>query len=267
MPVPVNAFKQAIRQGQAQIGFWQGLVSPYAAEISAGSGFDWLLIDGEHAPNDMPSLLAQLQAVAPYPVHPVARPPVGQTHVIKQYLDIGFTTLLIPMVESGSQAAELVRAVRYPPAGVRGVATGLARAARWNRIPDYLEQADAQICLLVQVESRKGLDAVEAIAATDGVDGVFIGPSDLSAALGHRGNPGHPEVQAAIERIIAAVREAEKAVGILAVEEAAARRYLELGCSFVAVGTDIATLARGASSLAARFKADGSTMPAAGAAY
>lgn len=265
IPVPINGFKQAIREGRTQIGFWQGLASPYAAEICAGSGFDWLLFDGEHAPNDVPTLLAQLQAVAPYPIHPVARPPVGQTYIIKQYLDIGFNTLLIPMVESGRQATELVRAVRYPPAGVRGVATGLARAARWNRLSGYLDEADEQICLLAQVESRNGLDAVAAIASTDGIDGIFVGPSDLSAALGHRGNPGHPEVQAAIRQIIAGARDAGKAAGILAADEDAARRYLAFGCSFVAVGTDIATLARGASALAARF--NGNAPAAAVSAY
>ena len=261
MSVPLNPFKDALRHGRRQIGLWQALASPVTAEICAGAGFDWLLFDGEHAPNDIPLLLSQLQAVAPYPVHPVARPPIGETSLIKQYLDIGFTTLLVPLVETAEQAAALVRAVRYPPDGVRGVGAGIARASRWSRVPGYLDGADAQICLLVQVETRKGVDNLDAIARTDGVDGVFIGPSDLSAALGHRGHPGHPEVQAAIQQSLGLVLQADKAAGILATDEATARRYLDRGFTFVAVGTDVGLLVRGSAELASRFK----DLPPAGA--
>ena len=204
MDVLTNRFKAALRAGQPQIGLWLGLADPYSAEICAGAGFDWLLIDGEHAPNDVRSILAQLQTLAPYPVSPIVRPPIGETYLIKQLLDIGAQTLLIPMVETAAQAAALVAAVRYPPAGVRGVGSALARASRWQRVPGYLERADAEICLLVQVETRTGLDNLDAIATVEGVDGVFIGPADLSAALGHRGNPGHPDVQEAIQGGIAA---------------------------------------------------------------
>ncbi|WP_197709633.1 4-hydroxy-2-oxoheptanedioate aldolase [Sphingopyxis lindanitolerans] len=250
----MNAFKQAIAANQPQIGFWQALASPYTAEICAGAGFDWLLIDAEHAPNDIPLILAQLQAIAAYPVEAVVRPPIGDAVMIKQLLDLGARTLLIPMVESGTQAAEMVRATRYPPAGIRGVGSAIGRASRWNRSPDYLQNAVDEICLLLQVESRAGLQALDAIAYTPGVDGVFLGPSDLAAALGHLGNPGHTEVQDAIEAGIATITAAGKAAGILIADEALARRYLELGAAFVAVGTDVTILARGAESLARSFK-------------
>ncbi len=254
MKTPTNAFKSALAQQRQQIGLWLGLADPYSAELCAGAGFDWLLLDGEHAPNDVRTLLAQLQAVAPYPSHPIIRPPIGDTVLIKQMLDIGVQTLLVPMVESADQAAALVAATRYPPAGVRGVGSALARASRWNRCSDYLQEADAQICLLVQVESKKGLDNLDAITSVDGVDGVFIGPADLSAALGHRGNPGHPDVQQAIEHAIRRIVALGKAAGILSADEKLARRYLELGCTFVAVGVDTSLLARSTRLLAERFK-------------
>lgn len=254
MKTPTNQFKLALQQKQQQIGLWIGLANPYSAELCAGSGFDWLLLDGEHAPNDVQSLLSQLQAVAPYPSHPVIRPVIGDTAIIKQMLDIGAQTLLIPMVETADQAAALVSATRYPPQGIRGVGSALARASRWNRLPQYLHEAGDEICLLVQVESKKGLDNLEAIARVDGVDGVFIGPADLSAALGYRGNPGHPEVQLVIEESIRKIIALGKAAGILSADEKLARRYLELGCTFVAVGVDTSLLVRSTDALAARFK-------------
>ncbi|AHL33911.1 2-keto-3-deoxy-L-rhamnonate aldolase [Pseudomonas brassicacearum] len=254
MDMPINTFKQRLRSGEAQIGLWLGLADAYCAELAANAGFDWLLIDGEHAPNDLRTLLGQLQAVAPYPSQPVIRPVVGDTALIKQVLDIGVQTLLVPMVESADQARELVRAIHYPPHGVRGVGSALARASRWNSIPGYLDKADEQMCLLVQIESREGLANLDAIAAVDGVDGVFIGPADLSASMGFRGNPGHPDVQAAIEDAIARIRQAGKAAGILSADEKLARRYIELGAAFVAVGVDTTVLMRGLQTLAATFK-------------
>ena len=255
MEIKPNTFKAALKSGErAQIGLWLGLTDPTSAEICAGAGFDWLLIDGEHAPNDVRSILAQLQAVAPYPVHPIVRPVSGDVNLIKQLLDIGAQTLLVPMVESAEQAALLVRAMRYPPAGIRGVGAALARASHWNRVSNYLHEADDQMCLLVQVETRAGLENLDAIASLDGVDGVFIGPSDLSAALGHLGKPGHPEVQRAIENAIARIRAAGRAAGILTPDEAQARRYLALGCAFVAVGLDGNLLMRSTQELAGRFK-------------
>ncbi|MCE0777576.1 4-hydroxy-2-oxoheptanedioate aldolase [Pseudomonas sp. NMI542_15] len=249
-----NSFKARLKSGEPQIGLWLGLADAYCAELAANAGFDWLLLDGEHAPNDIRSLLSQLQSVAPYPSQPVIRPVVGDTALIKQVLDIGAQTLLVPMVETAEQAQHLVRSVTYPPSGIRGVGSALARASRWNTLPDYLNKADEEICLLVQIENREGLDNLDAIAAVEGVDGVFIGPADLSAAMGYRGNPGHPEVQAAIEDAIVRICKAGKAAGILSADETLARRYLELGATFVAVGVDTTVLMRGLQTLAARFK-------------
>lgn len=255
MEIKQNTFKLALKNTQrAQIGLWLGLADPICAEICAGAGFDWLLIDGEHAPNDVRSILAQLQAVAPYPAHPIVRPVSGDVQLIKQLLDIGAQTLLIPMVETAEQARLLVSAMRYPPVGIRGVGAALARASQWNRVADYLHQANEQMCLLVQVETRLGLENLDAIAAVDGVDGIFIGPSDLSAALGHLGRPSHPDVQQAIETAIGRIRASGRAAGILTTDEAQARSYLSLGCNFVAVGLDGNLLMRATQELAARFK-------------
>ncbi|MDI1338588.1 aldolase/citrate lyase family protein [Polaromonas sp.] len=266
MKTPPNPFKQALIEKRPQIGLWLGLASPYSTEICAGAGFDWLLIDGEHAPNDINSILAQLQVMAGYPgSHAIARVPMGHGHVgealIKQYLDIGVQTVLVPMVDTPAQAAALVRASRYPQVdaqgkgigGIRGM--GGARASRWGRYPQYAHEANAQVCLLVQAETQTALDNLDAIAAVDGVDGVFIGPADLSASMGHVGNPAHPAVQAAIADAIMRIDKAGKAAGILTPDEATARTYLELGATFVAVGLDTHLLVRATSALAAAFKA------------
>jgi len=198
MPAPRNPFKQAIAKGELQIGCWLGLADPYIAEISAGAGFDWLLIDAEHAPNDLRSIVAQLQVIAARGSHAVVRPPIGESWMIKQFLDAGAQTLLIPMVESADQARDLVAAVTYPPHGVRGVGSALARASDFAAIPDYLTTARDEICLLVQVENQKGLATLNDILAVDGIDGVFIGPSDLAADMGFIGKAGAPEVKAAV---------------------------------------------------------------------
>ena len=266
MDMPINTFKLRLQSGEAQIGLWLGLADAYCAELAANAGFDWLLIDGEHAPNDLRGMLGQLQAVAPYPSHPVIRPVIGDTALIKQVLDIGVQTLLVPMVESAEQAKELVKAIHYPPNGVRGVGSALARASRWNSIPGYLDKADEQMCLLVQIENREGLANLDAIAAVDGVDGVFIGPADLSASMGYRGNPGHPEVQAAIEGAILRIQKAGKAAGILSADQKLAKRYIELGAAFVAVGVDTTVLMRGLQTLAATFK-EGPVPTSSGGVY
>lgn len=177
MEMPINRFKQRLCSGETQIGLWLGLADAYCAELAANAGFDWLLIDGEHAPNDLRGMLGQLQAIAPYASQAIIRPVVGDSALIKQLLDIGAQTLLVPMVESADQARELVRAMHYPSQGIRGVGSALARASRWNSIPGYLDQADAQMCLLVQIENLEGLANLDAIAQVDGVDGVFIGPA------------------------------------------------------------------------------------------
>jgi 4-hydroxy-2-oxoheptanedioate aldolase len=267
MQTPANTFKQALAEPRARVGLWVGLADPYAAELCATAGFDWLLIDGEHGPNDLRSMLGALQAVAPYPAHPVLRVPHGDSVLIKQVLEIGATTLLVPMVESAAQARELVQATRYPPHGVRGVGSGLARSSRWGAYAGYLQEADERICLLVQVETAAALAQLDEIAAVDGVDGVFIGPADLSASMGHLGNPGHPEVRQAIDAAIVRILAAGKAPGILAVDEALARHYIGLGARFVAVGVEATLLARAARALASRFAVGENAPGSRSAAY
>ncbi len=257
-----NPFKERLRRAEAQIGLWLGLADPYTAELCATAGFDWLLIDGEHGPNDLRSMLGSLQAIAAYDAQPVVRIPHGDTALIKQILEIGATTLLVPMVETARQARELVRAMRYPPEGVRGVGSGLARSSRWSTDRDYLQTANERVCLLVQVESRVGLEAVAEIAAVEGVDGVFVGPADLSASLGYLGQPGHPAVREAIEAALRAIDAAGKAAGILALDEALARHYIGLGARFVAVGVDATLLAQATRALAAKFKSNATTAAA-----
>ena len=259
-----NAFKQALAARQAQVGLWLSMATPYAAEACATAGFQWLLIDGEHAPNDVRSTLAQLQAVAPYGAQPVVRAVEGQTALIKQLLDIGVQNLLVPMVDTPEQAAALVAATRYPPEGVRGVGAAVARASRWGARRDYLNEANGEICLLVQAETVAALKNLEAICAVDGVDGVFIGPADLAASMGHRGNPGHPAVQAAIEQAIATIVASGKAAGTLTGDAKLARRYLELGASFVAVGIDITLMVQAARKLSADFGLGAAPAPAPG---
>jgi 4-hydroxy-2-oxoheptanedioate aldolase len=256
---PTNTFKQALQENRQQIGLWVSLANPYSTEICAGAGFDWLLLDGEHAPNDLQSLCAQLQVIAAYGSQPVCRVPVGDAVLIKQYLDLGVQTILVPMVDTPQQAALLVQACRYPPQGFRGMAG--ARASRWGRISRYAHEANDQVCLLVQAETRLALTNLDAILAVEGVDGVFIGPADLSASMGHVGNPGHPEVQGAIEDAIRRIRAAGKAPGILTADVTLAQGYLKLGALFVAVGLDTQILVRGTSALVSQFK--GTVAPAA----
>jgi 4-hydroxy-2-oxoheptanedioate aldolase len=271
MQTPINQFKQALAANQTQIGLWVGLADSYVTEVIAGVGFDWLLIDGEHAPNDLRSTLAQLQAVSsawsayPHRSHPVVRIPVGRAELIKQVLDIGAQTILVPMVETAEQAAEMVRAMRYPPDGIRGMGSALARASRWEAYPRYLHEANTQTCLLVQAESVAALDHLDAIANTPGVDGIFIGPADLSASMGHVGAPGHPEVQAAMADAIARIRKAGKAAGILSTTEDQARKWLDAGATFVAVGVDTMVLTSAAKDLLGKYKT--TVMPGGPATY
>jgi 4-hydroxy-2-oxoheptanedioate aldolase len=245
-----NLFKAALKAGQPQIGLWLSMASPYMAEVSATAGFDWLLIDGEHSPNDLQSTLAALQTIAPYPSHAIVRVVEGSEHLIKQVLDIGAQTILVPMVDTAAQAAHAVAATRYPPQGVRGVGSAIARASRWNARTDYLAVANDETCLLVQAESTTALANLAAICAVEGVDGIFIGPADLAASMGHRGNASHPEVQAAIEGAIKTITASGKAAGILTGDAGAGRHYLALGCSFVAVGVDVLVYAHAARALA-----------------
>jgi 4-hydroxy-2-oxoheptanedioate aldolase len=255
MPPAPNPFKRALAQFRPQIGLWVGLANAYTAEMCAGAGFDWLLLDGEHAPNDVPLLMSQLQAVAAHPAsHPIVRPVIGDAALIKQLLDIGAQTLLVPMIETAEQAAATVAAMHYPPRGIRGVGAALARASGWGKTSDYLKTASDELCLLLQIETVKGLENLDAIAQTPGVDGIFIGPADLAASLGHLGQPAHPEVQAAIEQAVARLKELGVPSGILVADEALARKYLSLGVTFVAVGIDVMILSKGLAALASTFK-------------
>jgi 4-hydroxy-2-oxoheptanedioate aldolase len=259
MQTPINTFKQALRERRAQIGFWLSLANDTSTEICALAGFDWLLIDGEHSPNDLNLIQSQLRTIAAYShSHAIARVPVGDATLIKQYLDLGAQTLIVPMVDTPEQAAELVQACRYPTndgqGGIRGMAG--ARASRWGHYSDYYHRANDEVCLIVQAESSTALENLDAIAATPGVDGVFIGPADLSASLGHVGNAAHPQVQAAIEDAIARILKAGKAPGILTLDETLAKHYLHLGALFVAVGLDTQILMRQTTALAARFKSN-----------
>ncbi len=253
MDLPRNEFKHALAQGRLQIGLWCSLCSNITAEIVADSGFDWLLLDSEHSPNEVPDLLQQLQAVARGTATPIVRPPWNDIVMIKRVLDIGAPSLLIPYVQNAEEARRAVAATRYPPEGARGV-TASGRAARYGRVKDYLKTAHSELCLLVQVETRAALDQLEAIASIEGIDGVFIGPSDLAASLGHVGNPQHPEVQAALEDAVRRLTAIGKPAGILTANEDEARRYIGWGYLFVAVGSDLGLLARGADTLAKKFR-------------
>lgn len=253
MQIPVNHFKRAIAAGRHQLGLWVSLAHPYSAEVVAGAGFDWLVFDTEHSPNDVQTVLGQMQAAAPYPVSTMVRPSWNDPVQQKRYLDIGAQTLLIPYVQTEAEAAQAVAGMRYPPRGMRG-AGGTMRASAFGRQADYAQACEEQLCLLVQIETREGLDNLEKIAAVDGVDGIFIGPADLSASLGHLGNARHPDVQTAIEDAIRRVRACGKAPGILTFDETQARHYMDVGSLFTAVGMDLSILAREADRLAARFK-------------
>ena len=253
MNLPQNAFKRALEAGKSQIGLWSSLSSNYSVEVIAGAGFDWLLLDCEHSPNDLESLLTQLQAAAPYPAHPVVRVPWNDMVTIKRVLDIGAQSLLVPYVSTPEEARSAVSYTRYPPAGARGVA-GTTRATRFGRVKDYARRAHEELCVLVQVETQAALDNIEPICAIEGIDGVFIGPADLHASLGHPGEIAHPQVKPRIDQAIGRIRKSGKAPGILTPNEADARHWLECGALFVAVGADVGILARGAEALAAKFQ-------------
>ena len=253
MNLPINRFKRAIKGGgPLQVGLWSGLSNNVTVEVLANAGFDWLLLDTEHSPNELPMVFSQLQAAAQGTAHPIVRPPWNDTVTIKRYLDIGVQTLLIPFVQDAEEARQAVAATRYPPLGVRGYSAA-ARASDYGRVKDYPKVCEGELCVLVQVETPHALSNIEAIAAVEGVDGIFIGPGDLSAAMGHIGNPKHPEVVAAIQDAIGRIRASGVAAGILTGDEARARLCIEAGCNYIAVGSDIAILARGAEALASKF--------------
>jgi len=253
MELQRNAFKHALAAGKLQIGLWSSLCSNIAAEIIADSGFDWILLDSEHSPNEIPGLLSQLQAIGRGGSTPIVRPAWNDAVLAKRCLDIGAQTLLFPYVQNVEEAKRAVASTRYPPEGIRGVAVA-ARASRYGRTPGYLTKANGEMCVLVQVETRSALDQLEAIAQVEGVDGVFIGPSDLSASLGHLGNPQHAESQAAMKDAVRRLKAIGKPAGILSGNEEEIRRYIDWGYQFVAVGADVGLLARHADALAKKFR-------------
>lgn len=251
---PVNPFKLALKQQRVQIGLWHGLGNAYVAELCAGVGFDWMVIDAEHVPNTVSSILAQLQALAAYPVAPVVRPGWNDKVELKRLLDIGAQNFLIPMIETAQEAQQAVQAVRYPPQGQRGVANALARAAQWGAVTDYVERANDEICVLCQVETVRGVENLDAVLAVEGVDGVFIGPADLSASMGLIHQPDHPEVLAVMQDMVKRIRAAGKAPGILHADVSQAQHFIDLGVLFAAVGVDALLLRQAASKLLNQFR-------------
>ena len=253
MDNPKNNLKRAIAAGKPQIGLWASLSSNYTAEAIAGAGFDWLVVDTEHSPADMENVMGQLQAIARYPTTPIVRVPWSDMVTIKRYLDIGIQSLLIPQINTVEEARQAVAYTRYPPAGMRGVAAA-TRATGFGRIKNYFKIAHEEICVLVQAETKEALDNIEAIAAVEGVDCIFIGPGDLHASLGYPGERSHKDVMPMIDDAIRRMVKTGKAPGILADSEENARRWLGLGALVVGVGSDAGLLARAADALAARFK-------------
>ena len=255
MSAPKNTFKQALANGERQIGCWLSSGEGVIAEIMGSCGFDWLVIDGEHGPNDIRSIRDQLMALEASPSHPVVRLPIGETWMVKQALDVGAQNILIPMVETADQAREMVRACQYPPHGTRGVGAAAARATMFGKVSDYIQTADQEICLLLQVENRAGIENLDEILAVEGVDGVFVGPADLSTDMGHQGNAAHPDVRAVTADALRRIKAAGKSPGILGVAEEATQAYFDMGAEFLAVGIDMVLLAQQARSLAAKWQA------------
>jgi 4-hydroxy-2-oxoheptanedioate aldolase len=250
--LPKNRFKRRLLAGERQVGLWLSLSDPVSTELCAGAGFDWLCIDAEHSPTDLRTLMVQLQAASAYPCPVLARMPAGDRVLIKQYLDIGFQTLVIPMVESAQQAKDIVASMRYPAEGARGV-MNVTRAGRWGRAADYYKRAHEELCFVAQIETAAGIENIEAIAAVPGVDTLFIGPGDLAASLGHIGEPSHPAVQAAIENAVARILAAGKPAGVFAIDDAMADRFLAQGCTYASVGSDTRLLLRSLEALRRRF--------------
>lgn len=253
MENPVNHFKRGIYAGQQQIGLWSSLASNMSVELLAGAGYEWLLLDTEHSPNEVPMVFSQLQACMEHTTQPIVRPPSNDQVTVKRYLDAGVQTFLIPMVDTPAEAAAAVSYTRFPPEGVRGFAAA-SRASRYGRIKNYHQNAQAEICVLVQIESAKAIDNLEAICAVPGVDGVFVGPGDLSSALGYLGDQGNEKVVTLIEDLIRRIVKAGNRPGILTSDETLARRYIDAGCIFTAIGADTGILVKGADALRARFK-------------
>lgn len=258
MSAPKNHFKQALLQHKPQFGIWVAMANPVVAEVCAGAGYDWMLIDGEHGPNDVPSIHAQLQAVAAQATHPVVRLPIGESWLIKQALDIGAQSLLIPMIETAEQAEHVVKAAKYPPQGIRGVGAGLGRATNYSRVDNYLTTANDEICMILQIESRKGIANLDAITTLDGVDAVFLGPADLGADMGYLGQSGVAQVEDAVVNAIERIRALGKPAGVMTYDLSFAHRCQAAGASLVAFVSDVQLLTDAASQKLAGFKAGSS---------
>jgi len=262
--MPRNRFRAGLETGKTQFGIWLGIPDPSVAEMMAGTGFDWLLVDHEHGAFELRDVLAHLQAMAPYNVAPIVRPVDGNPALLKKLCDIGAQSFIVPMIDTAEQAAEVVSAVKYPPNGRRGMGTSLARAARWNAVPGYVQHANDEMLVIVQAETVVAIDNLEAIANTPGIDGVFIGPSDLSATMGHVGNVSHPEVVKTVSDALRSIRAAGKYAGLLCLDESMVAHFEESGAHFVGVGVDTLLLGNAARRLAARYKADDESSADAG---
>ena len=255
MPAPHNPFKAALKAGKKQLGVWSSFAHPYPIEMVATAGFDWVVIDGEHAPNDLQTITSQLQVLEGKHSHAVVRIPTGNDWLVKQVLDAGAQTVLVPMVDTAEQAKALVRAMRYPPHGIRGAGAAGARASLFGAIEDYVQTANDEVCLLVQVETRLGMENLDAILDVEGVDGVFIGPADLAADMGHPGNSAAEDVKAAIKDMLGRISESDKAAGILGVSQTATQEYSDWGAQFLAVGVDVGVFAKAMRDLEGRWRA------------
>lgn len=253
MDIRKNKIKDFFRQGKSTFGIWNCLTNSYAAEICAGAGFDWVLIDGEHAPFDLQSILANHQAISSHNCGIIVRPPSADPVVIKQLLDVGVQSLLIPLIETVKQAEQLVQAISYPPKGIRGVGSALSRAAQWNRVTDYFEKVQEEMCLIIQIETVKGMQNIDAICQVDGIDGVFIGPADLAASMGMLGQMNHADVKAEVKQGIKIIKDSGKVAGTLALQEDIINEYLQAGASFIGIAADVLLLEEATTALAKKF--------------
>jgi len=249
-----NPFKAGLESGQPQFGLWLGIPDTTVAEMMAGAGFDWLLIDHEHGPYELRDVMSHLQALAPYDVAPIVRPVDDNPGLLKKFCDIGVQSFIVPMIDTAEQAANVVAAVKYPPAGRRGLGTSMSRAAKWNTVPGYLEKANENICVIVQAETTTAIENLEAIAAVEGVDGVFIGPSDLSASMGHTGNISHPDVVETVSNGIRTIRNASKYAGLLCLDSKQVSHFTDCGANFIGIGVDTLLIGNAARQLAAQFR-------------
>jgi len=252
MPVPINRFKQNLQSGKPQYGFWSCLASEMVTEVLTTTGIDWICIDGEHSPNGLTEIRRQLSSIEGTETDAMVRVPIGEDWMLKQVLDLGAQTILVPMVETAEQAKQIVAAVNYPPKGIRGAGSLGARASQFGSIPDYLTTADDQICLIVQVESMTAVNNIDEILAVDGIDGVFIGPSDLSADMGYLGKAGAPEVQTVINDTLEKIIASDKAAGILTFDLALAEKQAKMGVNFIAVSMDVPLMTASAKSIVSK---------------